>query len=79
MRAAVLFLAVAVAVAFTLVGCGESASTYDPKSGHYVSTEQYKKDHGVDEVCQTASCWDDKSGHFISGDEWNKRREERGK
>lgn len=47
-----------------LAGCGERASTYDQDSGHYVSTDQYKHDHHVDQVCQTASCWDDKSGHF---------------
>jgi len=55
-------------------GCWEAASTYDEKSGRYISTDDYKKRYDVNVVCQTASCWDDKSGRFISSDEWNKRR-----
>jgi hypothetical protein len=55
----------------------EAASTWDPKRGRYVSTEEYKKQHGVKQVCQSASCWDDKSGHFVSGEEWNRRQEDR--
>ena len=27
-----------------LAGCGDSASTYDPKRGRYVDTEQYRRD-----------------------------------
>lgn len=57
----------------------EAASTYDPRRGRYVSTEEYKRDYNVREVCQTASCWDSKSGHFVSGSEFNERRREEGK
>ena len=31
-------------VLLVLAGCGDSASTYDPKRDHYVDTEQYRKD-----------------------------------
>lgn len=61
-----------------LSGCYEPASTYDARRGRYVSTDDYKKDHGVKEVCRWASCWDDKAGRYIGNDDWNKRREEEG-
>lgn len=28
----------------SLVSCGEPASTYDPKRGHYVDTGEYRRD-----------------------------------
>jgi hypothetical protein len=58
-------------------GAWEAASTWDAKSGRYISTEDYKKRYGVTEVCQSASCYDSHSGHFVSGDEWNKREQRR--
>lgn len=54
-------------------GWWESASTWDPKRGRYVSTDDFKRENRLDRVCQTASCWDSKSGHFIGADEWNER------
>lgn len=27
-----------------LVGCGDAASTYDPKSGRWVDTQEYRRD-----------------------------------
>jgi len=59
-----------------LSGCGESASTYDHKSGRYISTDDYKDKFHVNSVCQRASCWDNKSGRFIGADEWNHRQRE---
>jgi hypothetical protein len=32
------------ALPLLLVSCGEPVSTYDPKTGHYVDTEQYRRD-----------------------------------
>ena len=61
------------AILVILLCAWEAASTWDAKSGRYISTEDYKKRYGVTEVCQSASCYDSHSGHFISGDEWNKR------
>jgi|KBSMisStandDraft_5_1062788.scaffolds.fasta_scaffold2342299_1 hypothetical protein len=57
----------------------EPASTWDPKQGRFVSTDDYKESHGVDRVCRRASCWDSSSGHFISGDDWNRLEEDRGR
>lgn len=52
----------------------QSASTYDSKSGHYISTEDYKERYNVDSVCNRASCYDSKSGHFIGRDDYNERQ-----
>jgi hypothetical protein len=55
-------------------GFWQSASTYDSKSGHYISTEDYKQRYNVDSVCNRASCYDSKSGHFIGRDDYNERQ-----
>jgi hypothetical protein len=55
-------------------GFWQSASTYDSKSGHYISTEDYKQKYNVDSVCNRASCYDDKSGHFIGRDDYSERQ-----
>jgi hypothetical protein len=69
-------IACAVAALLLLAGCYEPASTYDPKRGRYVDTEEYKRDRGVKEVCRRASCWDARSGRFLGADDWNERRED---
>jgi hypothetical protein len=66
----------ATAAMLLLAGCYEPASTYDRSRGRYVSTDDYKRDHGVKEVCRWASCWDDKAGRYLGADDWNRRREE---
>lgn len=59
-----------------VIGAGsfwEHASTWDPRKGRYVSTDDFKRDRGLDSVCQRASCWDSKSGRYIGADAWNDR------
>jgi hypothetical protein len=55
-------------------GFWQSASTYDSKSGHYISTQDYKEKYNVDSVCNSASCYDSKSGNFIGRDDYNDRQ-----
>lgn len=69
----------ALATALLLSGCYEPASTWDSRSGRYVGTDDYKRSHGVKEVCRWASCWDAKASRYIGADDWNKRREEEGR
>lgn len=44
----------AVAALLLLAGCIETASTYDPSRGNYVSTRDYKKERRVDEQAQSS-------------------------